>query len=193
MNRRRTIALTVAAAAPATLLAGSLAAAAHAAPTASEATASQARPPLQVPFRCGEAWPVKTYSDHTPNRLAVDFNIAGLSDAGRPVLASASGKVIGVSKKYTSYGHAVEIDHGNGWRSFYAHLQEDSIAVSVGQQVSPITQIGRVGSTGKSTGPHLHYEQRQVVDGRSVLRPVILNGHAFNYDKTGTQTFTRPC
>jgi murein DD-endopeptidase MepM/ murein hydrolase activator NlpD len=146
-----------------------------------------------VPFRCGEAWPVKTYSDHTPNRLAVDFNIAGSSDAGRPVLASASGKVIGVSKKYTSYGHAVEIDHGNGWRSFYAHLQEDSIAVSVGQQVSPITQIGRVGSTGKSTGPHLHYEQRQVVDGRSVLRPVILNGHAFNYDKTGTQTFTRPC
>jgi len=193
MNRRRTIALTVAAAAPATLLAGSLAAAAHAAPTASEATASQARPPLQVPFRCGEAWPVKTYSDHTPNRLAVDFNIAGSSDAGRPVLASASGKVIGVSKKYTSYGHAVEIDHGNGWRSFYAHLQEDSIAVSVGQQVSPITQIGRVGSTGKSTGPHLHYEQRQVVDSRSVLRPVILNGHAFNYDKTGTQTFTRPC
>lgn len=193
MNRRRTIALTVAAAVPATLLAGSHAAAAHAAPTASEATASQARPPLQVPFRCGEAWPVKTYSDHTPNRLAVDFNIAGSSDAGRPVLASASGKVIGVSKKYTSYGHAVEIDHGNGWRSFYAHLQEDSIAVSVGQQVSPITQIGRVGSTGKSTGPHLHYEQRQVVDGRSVLRPVILNGHAFNYDKTGTQTFTRPC
>jgi murein DD-endopeptidase MepM/ murein hydrolase activator NlpD len=193
MDRRRTIALTVAAAAPATLLAGSLAAAAHAAPTASEATASQARPPLQVPFRCGEAWPVKTYSDHTPNRLAVDFNIAGSSDAGRPVLASASGKVIGVSKKSTSYGHAVEIDHGNGWRSFYAHLQKDSIAVSVGQQVSPITQIGRVGSTGKSTGPHLHYEQRQVVDGRSVLRPVILNGHAFNYEKTGTQTFTRPC
>ncbi|MDR6117393.1 murein DD-endopeptidase MepM/ murein hydrolase activator NlpD [Aeromicrobium sp. SORGH_AS981] len=193
MDRRRTIALTVAAAAPATLLAGSLAAAAHAAPTASEATASQARPPLQVPFRCGEAWPVKTYSDHTPNRLAVDFNIAGSSDAGRPVLASASGKVIGVSKKSTSYGHAVEIDHGNGWRSFYAHLQKDSIAVSVGQQVSPITQVGRVGSTGKSTGPHLHYEQRQVVDGRSVLRPVILNGHAFNYEKTGTQTFTRPC
>ncbi len=122
-----------------------------------------------------------------------DFNIAGSSDAGRPVLASAAGKVIGVSKKFTSYGHAVEIDHGNGWRSFYAHLQEDSIAVSVGQQVSPITQIGRVGSTGNSTGPHLHYEQRQVVDGRSIIRPVILNGHAFNYDKTGTQTFTRPC
>ncbi len=193
MNRRRTIALTVAAAAPATLLAGSLAAAADAAPTASETTASQARPPLQVPFRCGEAWPVKTYSDHTPNRLAVDFNIAGSSDAGRPVLASAAGKVIGVSKKFTSYGHAVEIDHGNGWRSFYAHLQEDSIAVSVGQQVSPITQIGRVGSTGNSTGPHLHYEQRQVVDGRSIIRPVILNGHAFNYDKPGTQPFPRPC
>ena len=193
MNRRRTIALTVAAAAPATLLAGSLAAAADAAPTASATTASQARPPLQVPFRCGEAWPTKTRTDHSPSRLAVDFNIAGSSDAGRPVLASAAGKVIGVSKKFTSYGHAVEIDHGNGWRSFYAHLQEDSIAVSVGQQVSPITQIGRVGSTGNSTGPHLHYEQRQVVDGRSIIRPVILNGHAFNYDKTGTQTFTRPC
>ncbi len=55
----------------------------------------------------------------------------------------------------------VEIDHGNGLTSRYAHLS--SIAVAAGEQVIKGATVGRVGSTGRSTGPHLHYETR--IDG----------------------------
>ena len=58
----------------------------------------------------------------------------------------------------------VEIDHGNGLVTRYGHLSE--ILVAEGQQVSPSTILGRIGSTGRSTGPHLHYEVR--VDGEPV-------------------------
>jgi murein DD-endopeptidase MepM/ murein hydrolase activator NlpD len=56
------------------------------------------------------------------------------------------------------YGYAVRISHGNGIVSVYAHLS--AINVSAGQQAGKGDVIGRVGSTGQSTGPHLHYEVR---------------------------------
>jgi hypothetical protein len=59
----------------------------------------------------------------------------------------------------TSYGRWIEISHGNGYTTRYAHLSSQT--VSVGQQVSRGDKIGTVGSTGGSTGPHLHYEQRR--------------------------------
>ena len=62
------------------------------------------------------------------------------------------------------YGKMVEIDHGNGFSTRYGHLSE--IDVKVGQQVKIGQIIGRVGSTGRSTGPHLHYETR--IDGDAV-------------------------
>lgn len=80
------------------------------------------------------------------------------NSSGVPVIASASGTVIYVSKSYRGYGHQVLIDHGKGITTRYAHMKAGSILVSVGQKVKQGQQIGRIGSTGNSTGPHLHFE-----------------------------------
>lgn len=77
---------------------------------------------------------------------------------GTAVLAAESGTVILVKRLTTSYGHYVVIDHGSGYSTLYAHMS--SINVSVGQSVSRGQQIGAVGSTGRSTGNHLHFEVR---------------------------------
>lgn len=90
--------------------------------------------------------------------------------SGTPVLAAMSGKVIttGVSRVYGNY---VIIDHGNGYQTLYAHLSK-IIAVK-GQWVSQGTRIGLVGSTGYSTGPHLHftvYKKGQLINPMTVLK-----------------------
>jgi murein DD-endopeptidase MepM/ murein hydrolase activator NlpD len=79
---------------------------------------------------------------------------------GEPVLACSSGKVVftGSRKGYRSYGQAVLIDHGKEVYTHYAHLSR--ILVSKGQKVSAGDTIGLIGSTGRSTAPHLHLEVR---------------------------------
>jgi len=72
-----------------------------------------------------------------------------------PVYATAAG-VVSYSGYRDDYGKVVEIDHGNGLSTRYAHLHRQT--VSVGQHVSGHTQIGFLGSTGRATGPHVHYE-----------------------------------
>jgi murein DD-endopeptidase MepM/ murein hydrolase activator NlpD len=72
-----------------------------------------------------------------------------------PIQASAPG-VIAFTGQRTGYGNVVEIDHGGGFKTRYAHLQ--AIAVRVGQRVALGQRIGAMGSTGRSTGVHLHYE-----------------------------------
>ena len=74
---------------------------------------------------------------------------------GTPVVATAAGQVIFIGQR-TGYGNVVEIEHAAGFMTRYAHLS--AIGVRQGQQVSPGVRIGAVGSTGRSTGPHLHYE-----------------------------------
>lgn len=76
---------------------------------------------------------------------------------GTPVIAAAQGVVIFAGWQ-NGYGQIVIIDHGNGLTTRYGHLS--GIDVEVGQQLARGEQLGRVGSTGRSTGPHLHYEVR---------------------------------
>lgn len=77
--------------------------------------------------------------------------------SGQPIYAAASGTVVTASPS-DSYGNYVMIDHGNGYYTLYAH--QTRYIVSVGQSVSQGEVIGYVGSTGWSTGPHLHFEVR---------------------------------
>lgn len=83
----------------------------------------------------------------------VDFR----AETGTQIRAAAPGRV--VTAEYSGgYGNMVEIEHANGLSTRYAHMS--AISASVGQVVTTGTVIGRVGSTGRSTGPHLHYEVR---------------------------------
>lgn len=77
------------------------------------------------------------------------------SPTGTPVYATGNGKVT-FAKWKTGYGNCIEISHGYGYVTRYAHLSK--INVKLNQTVSRGEVIGKVGSTGKSTGPHLHYE-----------------------------------
>lgn len=76
---------------------------------------------------------------------------------GTPVRAAAAGKVVR-SGYEALYGNLLVVDHGNGFRTLYAHLSER--IVSPGDLVQKGDVIGTVGDTGKATGPHLHYEVR---------------------------------
>ena len=86
---------------------------------------------------------------------------------GDPIHATAAGKVVKAGWE-GGYGQMVEIDHGEGLSTRYGHLSE--IDVSVGQAVRVGQVVGHMGSTGRSTGPHLHYETR-------------INGEAVNPEK----------
>jgi len=85
------------------------------------------------------------------------------ADTGEPARATAAGTVT-MAGWNGGYGKMVEVDHGNGFATRYAHLS--AIDVEVGQSIRIGQIVGRVGTTGRSTGPHLHYETR--VDGDAV-------------------------
>jgi murein DD-endopeptidase MepM/ murein hydrolase activator NlpD len=94
---------------------------------------------------------------------AIHSGIDMRGDAGDPVRATANGTIT-VASTNGGYGKMIEIDHGNDLTTRYGHLSE--IDVKVGQSVKLGQIIGKIGSTGRSTGPHLHYETR--VDGEAV-------------------------
>lgn len=97
-------------------------------------------------FNVVDAW-------HSSAHMGVDF----ASPAGTAIYASRSGTVI-ISKYSSSYGNYVMIDHGDGFYSLYAHAS--ALYVSVGDYVSQGQNIAAVGTTGNSTGNHLHFEIR---------------------------------
>ncbi|MCF7699836.1 peptidoglycan DD-metalloendopeptidase family protein [Loktanella sp. M215] len=78
---------------------------------------------------------------------------------GAIVAATQQGKVAYMGKR-SGYGTVVELDHGNGVHTLYAHLSALNEGLRVGQRVETGTELGRAGSTGRSTAPHLHYEIR---------------------------------
>jgi murein DD-endopeptidase MepM/ murein hydrolase activator NlpD len=81
------------------------------------------------------------------------------NDTGTAIVAADSGRVISVQKLWYGYGWHVIVDHGNGYTTLYAHLS--AIYVNAGQNVSKGQSVGAMGSTGRSTGPHLHFEVRK--------------------------------
>lgn len=87
------------------------------------------------------------------------IDIRPMKGAGEPVYAAADGVVFAAKANRndprTGYGWYVVIDHG-GWCTLYAHMQE-GLPVKAGQRVSAGTVIGRIGNSGCSTGPHLHF------------------------------------
>ena len=102
-------------------------------------------------------------SDPFLGRPAMHTGLDFRAAMGDPVRATANGKVVSAGWS-GGYGRMVEIDHGNGLSTRYGHLSE--IDVKVGDPIKIGQVIGEVGSTGRSTGPHLHYETR--IDGEAV-------------------------
>jgi hypothetical protein len=146
----------------------------------SDAPNVAAAPAFQLPFPCGQVWAGQTRTNHSPVN-SVDFNRT--DDVNDPVVAAAAGKVTRVDNEgAVSYGRWIEIDHGGGYRTRYAHL--NSQVVAVGQNVAKGQKIGTVGSTGGSSGPHLHYEQR--LNGTAV-KPVFNGATALFF---GTKNYT---
>ena len=102
-------------------------------------------------------------SDPFLGRPAMHTGLGFRAATGDPVRVTANGKVVSAGWS-GGYGRMVEVDHGNGLSTRYGHLSE--INVRVGETVKIGQVVGLVGSTGRSTGPHLHYETR--IDGEAV-------------------------
>jgi murein DD-endopeptidase MepM/ murein hydrolase activator NlpD len=97
----------------------------------------------------------------------------GKSLQGADILAAADGVVI-LASYVNGYGNTVMIDHGSGIWTLYGHIRNGGIMVKVGQAVARGDKIAEVGSTGRSTGPHLHFEVRE--DNKAVSPWKYLNG-----------------
>ena len=114
-------------------------------------------PDYEMPFSCGQVWEGSTRPSHSPSAYSADFN--RVPDLGEPALAAAAGVVTTVTDLGNrSYGKYVVVDHGNGDTTLYAHL--DALWAVPGQRVDQGTVLGRVGTSGGSSGPHLHFEER---------------------------------
>jgi murein DD-endopeptidase MepM/ murein hydrolase activator NlpD len=110
-------------------------------------------------------------------RPAVHTGIDLRGETGEPVRATATGHVT-IAGREGGYGNMVEINHGNGLATRYGHLSQ--INVKIGQVVRIGEVVGRIGSTGRSTGPHLHYETRingDAVDPQKFLRAGLRLGN----------------
>jgi hypothetical protein len=90
------------------------------------------------------------------------IDIAGA--VGNAVFAADSGVVVFAGWSEFGYGYMIVLDHGNGWQTAYGHLS--AVGVTCGQSVGIGTVIGAVGSTGNSSGPHLHFEMRSEIYGK---------------------------
>ena len=103
-------------------------------------------------------------SDPFKGRAAMHAGIDLAGPVGTPIYATADATVLRAGYNSGGYGNLVELDHGKGITTRYGHMSK--IMVSLGQRITRGQQIGLMGSTGRSTGSHLHYEVR--IDGRAV-------------------------
>lgn len=102
-------------------------------------------------------------SDPFNGRRAVHGGMDIGGPTGQRIMASAAGRV-SFAGRASGYGNLIKIDHGHGIETRYGHLSK--ISVRAGQVIARGADIGRMGSTGRSTGPHLHFEVR--LDGRAL-------------------------
>jgi murein DD-endopeptidase MepM/ murein hydrolase activator NlpD len=126
------------------------------------------RVPLMQPLELSSGFGVRV--DPFIRAPAMHTGIDFRSNTGDPIRVTADGTVTTAGWS-GGYGRMVEVDHGNGFATRYGHMS--AISVSVGQSVKAGQFIGKVGSTGRSTGPHLHYETRvngEAVDPHKFLR-----------------------
>lgn len=111
-------------------------------------------------------WPANNHSvsgyDYAPAANHHGLDIDG--DLADPVFAADNGVVVYAGWNNWGYGNIIVVDHGNGWQSLYAHL--DTYNVSCGSTVFQGESIGTIGSTGNSTGPHLHFELMSDLSGK---------------------------
>ncbi len=102
-------------------------------------------------------WPTAGYVTQGYKRYHLALDIARAT--GTPVKAADNGYIVAAGWSNDGYGNNIVIDHGNGYQTLYAHLNR--IYVKVGDSVGRGAQIGQMGSSGRSTGPHLHFEIRK--------------------------------
>lgn len=124
------------------------------------------RQPFEGSYGISQGFGKTEYND---NHTGIDY----LTPAGTPVLASEKGTVIYAGWRNGGYGYCVFIQHPDGNISIYEHLQKD-IPVTVGETVRRSQVIGYSGSTGNSTGPHLHFEVRDA-SGKAINPMTILH------------------
>ncbi len=105
-----------------------------------------------VALASGFGW--RTHPIYKVKKMHTGIDFA--ASIGTPIYATADGTVAEVSVRFSGYGKMVEIDHGFGYRTRYAHMHD--FRVRSGQNVKRGDLIGYVGNTGLSTAPHLHYE-----------------------------------
>lgn len=102
----------------------------------------------------GFGWRIDPFTGQNALHEGIDF----LAEPGSPILAAAAGVVV-AAERHPDYGLYVELDHGDGLTTRYAHAQ--SLLVKPGDIVRRGQQIATVGMTGRATGPHLHFEVRK--------------------------------
>jgi murein DD-endopeptidase MepM/ murein hydrolase activator NlpD len=117
-----------------------------------------------VGIRSGYGWRIDPWPEF---HRGVDLDV----DYGDPVRAAAAGTVVEAGYD-GGYGYKIDLDHGNGYHTWYCHLSR--IDVRLGQYVRKAEHIALVGSSGVSTGPHLHYQI--MLDGKDVDPAPYLNG-----------------
>lgn len=112
-----------------------------------------AKPVADARASSGFGWRLDPFTGQTAMHEGIDF----IADPGTPILAAAAG-IVKTVERHPQYGNMIEIDHGNELVTRYAHAS--ATFVKVGELVKRGQKIAAVGSTGRSTGPHLHFEVR---------------------------------
>jgi murein DD-endopeptidase MepM/ murein hydrolase activator NlpD len=129
---------------------------------------------FKVPLRYKRISSKFTYKRYHPilKRYRAHLGVDFAAPTGRKIWSTADGKVVHKGRK-GGYGHTVIVKHPNGYKSLYAHMSKYSSRIKVGSRVKQGTLLGYVGTSGRSTGPHLHfglYKNGRAVDPLKVMR-----------------------